>query len=230
MKFRLAMKRADGGRYLKQEELMLHRTLAIVCILMTLGAKAAKAPGLPPGDMFFTMKGQPFALERTFPGVVAALMLSDDQKKALNEVYQQTVASPQLREKGAALKGNAAATDADRQAVRSEMETARNELGKKVDPILTPEQKELIKKIQAAAEQAQKTARETLGPEFTAAGKSPSPEKAKELREKLNQEAEDQFVQELQKILTPAQMEAVSAAATAQRAAEEEGRNKKLGK
>src|SRR6185295_8293303 len=174
---------------------MLHRALLVVCVLMLVAAKQAKAPSLPPGDVFFTMKGQPFALERMFPGVCGALMLSDEQKMALNEAYQQTVASPQLREKGAALKGNAAATDADRDAVRSEMVTARGELQKRVGAILTPDQKELITKIQAAAEAAQKSAREALQPEFVAAGKGASPEKAKELRGKMRVEAEDQFAQ-----------------------------------
>src|SRR5882672_426293 len=155
-------------------------SLGVICVALV-AAKAAKAPSLPPGDMFFTMKGQPYALERTFPGVCAALMLTDDQKNALNEAYHQTVASPQLREKGAALKGNAGASDADRDAVRSEMETARVEVQKKVSAILTPQQKELIPKIQAAAEQAQRAAREALQPEFAAAGKGASAEKAKEL-------------------------------------------------
>src|SRR5438046_1289940 len=119
--------------------------LALICVALV-AAKAGKAPSLPPGEMFFTMKGQPYALERMFPGVCGALMLSDDQKSALNDAYHQTVASPELRAKGAGLKGNGAATDAERDAVRSEMETARIELQKKVATILTPDQKELIVK------------------------------------------------------------------------------------
>src|SRR5258705_3570162 len=175
-------------------------------------AKAAKAPSLPPGEMFFTMKGQPYALERTFPGVTAALMLSDDQKTALSEAYHQTVAAPELRAKGASLKGISAATDAERDTVRSQMQEARAELQKRVVAILSPDQKALIVKIQAAFEQAQRAARESLQQEFSAA--KGNEEKSKELRKKYDVKAEDQFVQERQKCLTPAQMEGVTAAGT----------------
>src|SRR4051812_22331405 len=144
---------------------MLKPTLLAIFVIALIAAKT-KSPSLPPGDMFFTMKGQPFALERMFPGLSAALMLSDDQKIALNEAYQQTVAAPALREKASALKGNKGASDADRQAVKSEMDSARIELQKRVSTILTPDQKELIARIQAAAEQAQKAARESLSAEF----------------------------------------------------------------
>src|SRR5213083_2799194 len=109
--------------------------VSIVCTLM-IAAKAAKAPSLPPGDMFFTMKGQPNALERTFPGITAAFLFTEDQKTALNEAYQQTVGSPEVRAKGASLKNNSAATDADREAVHKQIEDARAELHKRVATIL----------------------------------------------------------------------------------------------
>src|SRR3954454_1188519 len=82
----------------------LFSAAALLCFATSLiVAKPAKTPSLPPGDIFFTMKGQPFALERTFPGIMAAFMFTDDQRMALNEEYQETVADPQLREKGASL-------------------------------------------------------------------------------------------------------------------------------
>src|SRR5436190_10235598 len=161
---------------------MLRRTLLVVCIFTSLAAKT-KSPSLPPGDMFFTMKGQPAALERIFPGVTAALMLSDDQKNALNEAYHETVAAPVLREKGLALRGNKGTSDADRDAVKSEMEGARIELQKRVSMILTPDQKELIPKIQAAAEQARRAASESLSAEFAVA--KGDPQKAIELRKRM---------------------------------------------
>ena len=47
---------------------------ACVICLCVIAAKPAKAPSLPPGDIFFTMKDRPFALERMFPGITAAFM------------------------------------------------------------------------------------------------------------------------------------------------------------
>jgi len=176
--------------------------------------------------MFFTMKGQPYALERTFPGITAAFMFTEDQKRDLNDAYYETVGAPDIREQGASLKGKGA-SDAERESFRKMMEDARAELAKDVAKILTPEQKALIPKIQAAAEEAQKKAREAFAADLGIKGeKSKSPE----LQEKLRVEAEDVFVQELEKFLTPAQMEAVRQAAVAQSEAEEQARKKKLGK
>jgi len=196
------------------------------CLLM-IAAKGTKAPSLPPGDMFFTMKGQPYALERTFPGVTAAFLFTDDQKNALNEAYEQTVGSPDVRSKGASLKNNPAATDADREALHRQVEDARAELQKRVDKILMPEQKALIPKIQDAATEAFREAREALGPEFTAAGKGNN-EKTAELQQRVRVEAEDIFAQKLEKILTATQMEAVRQAAEDQQKADEQAKNKKL--
>src|SRR5829696_5835510 len=80
---------------------LMRRIISLGICLICLASLAAKgkSSGLPPGDTFFTMKGRPYALERTFPGIVAAFMFTEDQKIALNEEYQETVADPQLREK-----------------------------------------------------------------------------------------------------------------------------------
>src|SRR5215212_1125877 len=126
--------------------------LCLICVAL-LAAKP-KTVGLPPGDMFFTMKGQPYALERTFPGITAAFMFTDDQKRDLNDAYYETVGAPDIREQGASLKGKAA-SDAERESYRKLMEDARAELAKDVAKILTAEQKALIPKIQEAANEAQ---------------------------------------------------------------------------
>ena len=200
--------------------------IAICLISIALLAAKGKTPGLPPGDMFFTMKGQPYALERTFPGITAAFMFTDDQKRDLNDAYYETVGAPDIREQGAALKGKGA-SDAERESYRKLMEDARAELKKDVETILTADQKALIPKIQAAAEEAQKKAREALAADLGVKGEK---SKTPELQEKLRVEAEDMFVQELEKFLTPAQMEAVRQAAVAQKEADEQARKKKLGK
>ena len=202
------------------------KRVAFCIFCLGLLAAKPKTPGLPPGDMFFTMKGQPYALERTFPGITAAFMFTEDQKRDLNDAYYETVGAPDIREQGASLKGKGA-SDAERESFRKMMEDARAELAKDVAKILTPEQKALIPKIQAAAEEAQKKAREAFAADLGIKGeKSKSPE----LQEKLRVEAEDVFVQELEKFLTPAQMEAVRQAAVAQSEADEQARKKKLGK
>jgi len=199
--------------------------LLISLSFLLIAAKPAKKPE-PSGELFFTMKGQPYPLERTFPGITAALMLSDDQKADLFDAQQGTIDSPELREKKAAVKGKDAANEAERDAVRKELEEARAELAKEVARILTPQQKALIEKIQAAAMEAMQEARQTFEEDFT--GSKGNEAKQSELREKVRIEAEDLFVQKLEKILTPAQMQAVQNAAAQQREAEERGRKNKI--
>src|SRR5437763_1562524 len=87
-------------------------TLCVICSAL-LAAKG-KTPSLPPGDMFFTMKGTPYALERTFPGIVAAFMFSEDQKIDLNDAYFQTVGAPDIRAQGTSLKQKGV-SDAERE-------------------------------------------------------------------------------------------------------------------
>jgi Spy/CpxP family protein refolding chaperone len=193
----------------------------------TFAAKPKKMPSLPSGELFFTMKGQPYAMERNFPGITAALMLSEDQKAALSEAQTETIASPELRQKRAATKEKNNGTDEQREAVRREIEEARAKLSERVAAILTPEQKALVEKIQAAAMQAQLEARTTFEAEFN--GAKGDKARQEELREKMRVEAEDLLVQKLEKILTPEQMQAVQKAAMEQRANEEAARKKKLG-
>ena len=132
--------------------------LAILCGWIV-AAKPAKAPSLPPGDIFFTMKGQPFALERTFPGITAAFMFTQEQKTALNDAYHQTVASPQIRAKGSSIKNNPAATDADREAAAKQLDDARAELQKRAEMILTPAQMEAVRQAAVQQREAEEQAR-----------------------------------------------------------------------
>src|SRR5688500_1389625 len=95
------------------------RSLAwvVVAFAAASGASAQEEkPGLPPGDTCFTVKGQPAALERTFPGIVAALELSDEQRRGIAAARAETVDDSEVRAKGAAAKGNPAAAGEARKA------------------------------------------------------------------------------------------------------------------
>jgi len=99
---------------------MFCRIAAIVVLSLALPAIGQdKKPGDAPGELFFTGKGQtPLALERIYPGITAALNLTDEQKTALREAMERTIHDPALREAGQKLKSDpAAATEADRASV-----------------------------------------------------------------------------------------------------------------
>src|SRR3954464_14812896 len=109
--------------------------IAALC-LPSMAAKPAKPAPQRPASPFFKPTGEPFELEKPFPGITAALMLTDQQKTALRQAHQQTVRNPDLRNKISALEIKPDATEAERNAVRTEMEKARVELRQRIAAIL----------------------------------------------------------------------------------------------
>jgi hypothetical protein len=192
-------------------------TLATLALAVSLTAtRAAQAKDKPPadipGDVFFTIKGQqPFALERLHPGIVAALMLTDQQKTALQEALDQTIRNPELRTAGQALKNNPSATDADRAKAQQATQDARAKLKEAVEKTLTADQKALVAKIQAAFDESQKAASTALQAEFGQA--KGNAEQTAKLRERMQDELREQLTERLAKILDPEQKAAVQAAA-----------------
>lgn len=192
------------------------------------GAQEKKGgPGLPPGDTFFTVKGQPGVLERTFPGIVAALELDDQQRRAIAAARAETVDDGQLRA-GAGLKSDPAATDAKRAEVRKGLDDARARLKAKVDEILTAEQRERVAKIQAAADEAQRAAAEAMREQF--AGAKGNDARATEVREMAKARTREEFEDRLERFLTGMQMAAIREAAIDAREAEDRAAQGKKGK
>src|SRR5438876_10314587 len=80
--------------------LLIALVAALFLPLVPAQAQKQKKPTLPPGDLFFTMKGQPFALERIFPGIQGTLLLTDDQKQKLGNTLEETLWSEAARSGG----------------------------------------------------------------------------------------------------------------------------------
>jgi len=193
--------------------------VALALALSFIAAPAAHAKDKPagdvPGDAFFTGKGQqPFALERLHPGITAALMLTDQQKIALNEALDQTVRNPQVRAAGAALKNNPSATDDDRAKAQQASQDARAQLKEAVEKTLTADQKALVAKIQAAFDESQKALATALQAEYGQA--KGDAERTAKLRERSQDEIREQLTERLAKILDAEQKAAVLAAGVAQ--------------
>jgi hypothetical protein len=202
------------------------RTLFIAALCFaSIAARPDKAPPLRPPPPFFKTTGEPFDLEKPFPGITAALLLSNQQKTALIQAHQQTVRNPDLRNKMSAIKTSDNATPAPHKELRRQVDEARAELRDRVEAILTPQQRTLAIKIENAAIEAEHEANKIFDAEFDAAKGDPG--KLADVREKARVEAEDMLVQKLEKFLTPAQMQAIQQSATAQRAAAELAPKKK---
>ena len=195
----------------------------LTCLACVIGMAAVAvgqekgAPWLPPGDTFFTMKGQPAALE-----------LDGRQRQAIAAARAESVDGRDLREAAAGLKADPAATDARKAEVRKASEDARARLKAKVDAILTGEQRERVAKIQAAADEAQRAAGEAMKEPY--AGAKGNDARAAEVRETAKARTREEFEDRLEKFLTPAQMAAVREAAIDAREAEERAALGKKGK
>ena len=179
---------------------------------------------LPSGDVVgFKGKGDtPFAIERTFPGAVGALLLTDAQKKQLSEARDETVGAENVREAGRKAKQDPNASAADLENAKNLRINAQSQLEQKVSNILTADQKALVAKISDAAREAQKSAYEALQSEFV--GAKGNADRMAELQKQAREKAATEFTAKMAGILTAEQNAAYQQAA-AQKEQEEKAKN-----
>lgn len=200
---------------------------AVIALAAQAQEKKGKGAVFISGDLFFTSKGsQPMALEKTYPGIMAALMLTDEQKDAIARAQQETVLHPDVRAAGQKAKGDA--TDAEREQARKTIADARQRLREAVNEILTADQKALVAAIQKAYEESLAAAKEALGADANPA--KGDRDKAAAANARMLELLREEMSRRLERILTPEQRAAVERAALAQLAAEEAARNSKKAK
>jgi hypothetical protein len=194
------------------------------------GKKDKEFP-LPHGDLLgFTGKGNaPYALERDYPGINGALLLTEEQKQKIHAAWEKTIGSPEAKAAGMLLKSDPSATEAQKEAARKVLQDVRTRLNEQVGSVLSHPQKVLVEKINAVVVELQNAVLEDFIPQFAAAkgNDAQTKEVQKQFREKLQAE----FPRKLESILSPEQKAGFEKAAAAQKAAEEAGKNfKKPGK
>jgi len=120
--------------------------------------------GMPSGDVLgFTGRGgEPFALERSVPGVVGAVELTAEQKQKIGAAVAETTQSEKVRAAVVLAKLNPNATQAQKNEAQKLVAEARGKLRQLVAQILTDEQKKLVANINTAAEQARREVLESL--------------------------------------------------------------------
>lgn len=203
-------------------------TAFVAALLLVPGAAQAqkqKKLSLPPGDLFFTMKGRPFALERVVPGIQGALLLSDEQKQELLKALEETTWSEEVRSAGRTIKADPNATEAQKEQARTVIQQARARLELQVDGVLTHEQKQLVDRLNSVAREAHLAAREQLEAEFTAAKGDKA--RTQELNNQMRVQARGECERRLIGLLTAEQQRGFEKAAQQQKAAEEAAAKKK---
>ena len=178
-----------------------------------------KKPALPPGDLFFSLKGRPFALESVVPGIQGALLLTDEQKLKLGEALESTIWSQEVRSAGKALKSDPNATESQKAEAQKLVVSARRKLAELVAEILTKEQKSLILRIDDVSEEAHANARKGMEAEFTAA--KADKVRQEELNRQLRQEVKAEFDRLLPQALNAEQRKGLEGAARLQLEAEQ---------
>lgn len=198
--------------------------LAAVLLACPLAASAQKTKQPAIGNFaFWAGKGD----QKTgpyVPGLNAVLQLTDEQISSLHAAVQETVQTEDLQASGRKLKGDANATQAEREAHQQQYARAQAKLQDRVAAILTAEQKALIEKINAAYADAQKAGMDSFSTRFAnVKGKG---EDAKALQTEFQAYVARDLHTRLTGILSADQRGAMAKVAEAEAAAAEAGKNK----
>lgn len=187
--------------------------IAVITALTSLGA-AEKQKTAPVEDHPFWTSKKRGNVGQFVPGLNAVLQLTDAQREQIVAARKEMANDEAVRAARSISKSDPNVTAEQREKARTTIEAATTRLHEKVSAILTPEQKELIAKINAAHAEAV----EDMGIVYTDKFASVKADQAarQRIQEEKNQDTEEQFLHKLDGILTASQKEAMA------RAAEEE--------
>jgi hypothetical protein len=179
---------------------------------------------LPAGSLLgFEFNGKNMDLERTFPGIRSALLLTDQQKIQIVAAQRKTVQSEEVRAAGASIKGSPEAKAEEKEKAKQVVAAAQKQLLEKMATILTEDQKALVKKLNAAAAESQAAVAKTFREESKAAKSDKS--KTAELQQKIREPLVAEFKARAAKFLSAEQLAALKKGIEDQKAAEERAKN-----
>lgn len=193
--------------------------LTTLIALATLGA-AEKQKGSAVGDFPFWSSKKRGPSGQFVPGLNAALQLSAAQMEQIAAAREEMSNDEAVKAARGLSKNDPNVTAEQREKARAAMEAATARLQAKVATILTADQKALIEKINAAYAAAVEDVGIIYADKFASVKADEAARKR--MQEEKSHDTEEQFFHKLDKLLTPAQTEAMKRAA-----AEEEERNAK---
>jgi hypothetical protein len=151
------------------------------------------------------------AVGQFVPGLNAALLLTDEQKKQIAEARNEVTSDEGVKAARSLAKGDPNVTPEQREKAQATLAAAQARLTEKVASILTAEQKTLIEKINAAHASAMEDVGIVYEDKFATVKADPAARQR--IQSEKNQDIEEQFLHKLDAILTPAQKEAMNRAA-----------------
>lgn len=185
----------------------------------TLGAAdKQKSPDVV-GYPFWTLKKRGY-VPQLVPGLNAVLQLTAAQKEQITAANDEMANDDAVKAARGISKNDPSVTAEQRDKARAAMEAAAARTREKVAAILTPEQKALIEKINAAYAAAVDDTGIVYSDKFASVKADEAARRR--IQDEKSQDIEEQFFHKLDTILTPAQREAMT-----QAAAQEEQRDVK---
>lgn len=154
------------------------------------------------------------------PGLNAALQFTDAQQEQISAANAEFSNDEGVKAARSISKNDPNVTADQRDKARATLEAANTRLHEKINAILTPEQKALVEKINAAYAAAMEDTGIVYADKFATVKADEAARRR--IQEEKNQDIEEQFLHKLDGILSPGQKEAMTRAA-----AEEEQRNLK---
>ena len=154
------------------------------------------------------------------PGLNAALQITDAQKEQIAAARDEFSNDEGVKAARGISKNDPSVTAEQREKARAATEAATARLRQKIGAILTPEQKTLVEKINAAHAAATEETGIIYADKFATVKADEAARRR--IQEEKNQDIEEQFLHKLDGLLSASQKEAMTRAA-----AEEEARNAK---
>jgi Spy/CpxP family protein refolding chaperone len=193
--------------------------MPLVAGLIALTAvNAAEKKGSASADYpFWTAKKRGYVTQFV-PGLNAVLQLTDAQREQIAAAREEMANNEEVKAARGIPKSDLNVTAEQRDKARAVIEAAATRLHEKVAGILTPGQKELIEKINAAYASAVEDVGIVYADKFASVKADEAARRR--IQDEKNQDTEEQFLHKLDGILTPSQKEAMTHAAE-----EEEQRN-----
>jgi len=162
---------------------------------------------------FWTGGKKAGAVTQFMPGLNAALQLSETQKEQIAAARDEMMNDEGVKAARGISKSDPSVTAEQREKAKAVVEAATARFREKVAAILTPEQKTLIEKINAAYAAAVEDTGIVYAEKFASPSVKADPAARQRLQEEKSQDTEEGFLHKLDAILTPPQKEAVAAAA-----------------
>jgi len=192
--------------------------LSAITVLTTITAaekqKASDVNAYP----FWTGGKKAGAVTQFVPGLNAALQLNEGQKEQIAAARDEVMNDEAVKAARSISKSDPNVTVEQREKARAAVEAANARMRERVAAILTPEQKSLIEKINAAHAAAIEETGIVYADKFASPSVKADPAARQRLQQEKNEDTEEGFLHKLDGILTPAQKEAIT------RAGEEEAK------